>query len=163
MPGPPSQTDSPIVGWPKLCLGQLVLSPKSANCEAPESEGTAAWTGERSQAWGSGCLGWNPAPLTKLHDKVKSLHLSDLLHSHLKDGVKRRLPHEAAGAYHMARGYVGQMPDACMSVLSELGQTLCVLFLPTTGTLVRVTLMGQGPYLKHSYLPTTAEQGNSHT
>lgn len=23
--------------------------------------------------------------------------------------------------------------------------------------------MGQGPYLKHSYLPTTAEQGNSHT
>lgn len=23
--------------------------------------------------------------------------------------------------------------------------------------------MGQGPYLKHSYLPTTAEQGHSHT
>lgn len=23
--------------------------------------------------------------------------------------------------------------------------------------------MGQGPYLKHSYLPTTAEQGNRHT
>lgn len=23
--------------------------------------------------------------------------------------------------------------------------------------------MGQGPYLKHSYLPTTAEQGDSHT
>lgn len=83
----------------------------SANCEAPESEGIAAWTGGQAQAWGSGCLGLNPAPLTKLHDKVGSLHLSDLLHSHLKDGVRGRLPHEAAG---MATGYAGQVPDACV-------------------------------------------------
>lgn len=53
------------------------------------------WKGGRvegAQAWGSGRL--NPTSLTKLCDQVRSLHLSELLYSHLKNGNKN-------GTYHM--------------------------------------------------------------
>lgn len=87
-------TYAPLLGAPSSLPWTTCAEPQVPAVRPQKVRAQQRGRVEGAQAWGSGCLGLNPTPLTKLCDQGRALHLSELLHSHLKNGNKD-------GTYHM--------------------------------------------------------------